>query len=185
MSANFALDGVAPAIGERGERAERAIEQSLEPLADQAREHGRGAAGGNRNLHGRAIDDGGHDEARQLAIVDDVAGNARGVGGGGHGGIHGAIIGGGDDEPRAFDVGGRELARVVRDGAARERGAELVAQQRRDHGDRCARLGQQRKLARSHFPAAHEQHRLVLDVEEQREVTHQRGSPRPCASRAP
>ena len=33
--------------------------------------------------------------------------------------------------------------------------------------------------------AAHEQHRFVLDIEEQREVTHQRGSPNPCASRAP
>ena len=75
------------------------------------------------DLHGRAIDDGGHDEARQLAIVDDVAGNARGIGGGGNGGIHGAIIRGGDDEPGAVDVGRREFARVMRERAARERGA--------------------------------------------------------------
>ena len=99
--------GDAPAIGECGERSQRAIQQGLEPLADQAREHGRGAAGGNRNLHGRAVDDGGHDEAGQLAIVDDVAGNARGIGGGGDGGIHCAIVRGGDDEPRAVDVGRR------------------------------------------------------------------------------
>ncbi len=120
-------------------RPERAIQQGLEPLADQAREHGRGAAGGNRNLHGRAVDDGGHDEAGQLAIVDDVAGNARGIGGGGDGGIHGAIVRGGDDEPGAVDVAGGELARVMRDRAARQRGGELVTQPGRDDGDRRAR----------------------------------------------
>ena len=143
MSANLALTADAPAVGERGERPERGIQQCLEPLADQAREHGRGAAGGNRDLHGRAIDDGGHDEARQLAIVDHVAGNARGSGGGGHGGVHGAIVGGGDDEPGALDVGRRELARVMHERAARQRGGELAAERGRDDGDGRPGLRQQ------------------------------------------
>ena len=177
--------GDAPAVGECGERPERTIQQRLEPLADQPREHGRGAAGGDGDLHGRAVDDGGHDEARQLAVIHDVAGNPRGGRGRGGGGIHGAIVRGGDDEPGAFDIGGRELARVVNERAALDRGAQFIAQRRRDNGDFRSGIGQQRKLARRHFPAAHEQHGLSLDVEEEREVTHQRGSPRLRARRAP
>ena len=78
---------------------------------------------------------------------------------------------------------GRKLARDVREVAARQRLRHLAAELRRDDGDLRARIEQQRELARGHFPATHEQHRLALDVEEQREVTHQRGAP-DCARAA-
>ena len=135
----FALDALAPAIGECGQRAERSVQQCLEPLADQAREHRRGAAGRHRDLHRRAIDDGGHDEAGELAIVDHVAGNARGVRGGGDRGVHRAIVGGGDHQPLAVDVRRFESAR---DGASPRRvpaaSASSVAELRRHDGDHGA-----------------------------------------------
>ena len=65
-------DPAAPAREQRRERAERLVDQRLEPLADQPREHGRRAAGRHRDHDRRAVDDRGHDEARQLRVIDDV-----------------------------------------------------------------------------------------------------------------
>jgi len=63
--------------------------------------------------------------------------------------------------------------------------SEFQAELWRDRRDAGARVDQQGKFARRHFATAHQQNGFVLQIEEQREVTHQGGNPRPLASRAP
>jgi hypothetical protein len=144
----------------------RFVEQRFQPLADQPRQHGRTTAGRDGDLHRRAIDDRGHDETGQLAVVDHVAGDARGLRGIRGSGVHAAVVGGRDDQPMAVDVVGAELALPPGDSAALERGRQLALEQGRDHGHDGAGLRQQRELARGDVPATHEQHRLAGEIEE-------------------
>jgi hypothetical protein len=103
-SGELRLHAFAPAIGECRERAERAIEQCLEPLANQPREHRRRSAGRHRDLHRRAIDDRGMMKLDSSRSSDHVAGNARGAGGRRDLCVHRAIVGGGHHQPHAVDI---------------------------------------------------------------------------------
>ena len=140
ISANLCPDALTPAIGECGQRAQRSIQQCLEPLADQPREHRRSAAGRDGDLHRRAVDDGGHDEAGKLAVVDHVAGNARGIRGGGDRGVDRAIVGGSHHQPLAVDIGHFEYPRDMRHRATAHGLGELGTELRRHDGDHGAGL---------------------------------------------
>src|SRR5690606_8651658 len=66
------LDPGAQFAGEPRECCEAMWQHRLEPLPQAAGEHGRGAAGRNRDDEWRTIDDRGDDEAAGLRVIDAV-----------------------------------------------------------------------------------------------------------------
>ncbi len=78
-------EALAIAAHQGGEIADARRQQRLDPLAQPARQNGRGAAGADRDHDVAAVDDGGKDEGRQVGPVDHVdrdAGRARARGDG-------------------------------------------------------------------------------------------------------
>ena len=72
---------VAEDLGEAREAADRGRQRALDLGAQPARQRGRGAAGRDGDGDRPAIDDRGHDEARQRRTVDDVHRQAAPLGG--------------------------------------------------------------------------------------------------------
>ena len=113
------------------EPPEGAGDEGLEPRPDVAGEGGGGAAGGDRREHRGAIDDGGHREVAVPGVRSAVREDAARLGEGHDPAVERPVVGGRDDEPPAFEVGGveppapqlhRPLAREVRGGLAHFRG---------------------------------------------------------------
>ena len=105
-----ALDPSAPALQQACQLAERPVEQCLEPLAHEPRQHGRDAAARNRDDQRRAIDDRRHDGARELRVVDDIDEHVALASGGRDRCVDRAIVGRCDGEHCAVEVLRRRIA---------------------------------------------------------------------------
>ncbi len=124
---------LAPATGERRDRAEPLREQRLEQALDPAREHRREAAAADRDRYGGAVDDGGHHERAELRIVDDVAEPASVVRVRRDSRVDRAVVGRGNDQPVRVERFAPIGARVVRDSTVGRKLGERLRQQRRGH----------------------------------------------------
>ena len=168
------LDARAPLTEEVRQATDRVIDRGLDPLAHEAREHGRRALRRNRDHERRAIDDRRQDAGRELEVVDDVGDDAACLGRLRDRAVRRAIVRGGDREPGAVEVGRREGARAVLDAALRGGARERRCQSWRHEPDAGAGFGQQCELALRDAAAAHDDDESPAKVEEQGEVPHGR-----------
>ena len=155
-----------------GERAEPLRQERFEALAQSAREHRRIAAATDSDDDRRAIDDRRHDEARQLAIVDDVDRNVTTLGLARDPCVDRALVGRRDRQPHAVQMLRTELRRDVRDLARccslRQAGDKLGC------NDPDLRGGSQQQidLAFGNCAAADDEHGLVGETQKYGEVVH-------------
>ena len=121
----------------------------------------------------RAIDDRGHDEARQLAIVDDVHRHVAALGLTRDPRVDRMLVGGRDRQAHAVEMLGPEL---VGDDARSRLLAARSARPRTSSGATtvtCAERSQQQiDLARGDFAAADDEHGLAGETQEDGEVVH-------------
>ena len=158
-------------------------QERLEPLAQTTREHRRIAAAADCHDDRRAIDDCRHDEARQLAIVDDVDRNVPALGLPRDPRIDRAFVRCRDRQPHAVQMLRRELGSDVHDLARRHPLRQSGDKLRRNDTDLRRRSQQQIDLACGDFAAADDEHRLAGKTQENREVVHDQVSRRSCAAR--
>src|SRR6185295_18851519 len=155
-----------------GERPEALWKERLETLTQAACEDRRITATADGDHDRRAIDDRRHDEARQLAIVDDVHRNVTALGLTRDPGIDRMLVGCRDRQAHAVEMFGTKLGRDVRDFARccslREAGDKLGC------NDPDLRGGSQQQidLAFGDSTAADDEHRLVRETQKNGEVVH-------------
>ncbi len=116
------LDAQTPALEHCRQRAERAVDQHLDPLAYEPGQHGRHPAARDRDHQRRAIDDGRNDDARALCVVNHVGEDIRRAGRLGHQRIDCRIVRCGDDQDHACKLGRVELSRDPRHRSTLARG---------------------------------------------------------------
>lgn len=144
------------------------VEQALDALAQQARQHRRRAAGGDRHGERRAIHHRRHLEAGEPGVVHHVDENAPIRRGRCHRLVHGGLAGGGDGQPGPVQVRGLEGGCNPANFACRRSGLQRFAQLRCD--DRQARAGAQQwcRLACRDRAAADQQDRPIGKFDKQR-----------------
>ncbi len=91
------------------ERADAGGKERLQALAQAPRQHRRGAGARDGDHDRIAIDDGGNDDARSAAIIDDVHGNRARLAQARDPAIQRAVRGRHDDQTRAVQILGNEL----------------------------------------------------------------------------
>ena len=90
------LDSIAERPRQRGESSVAGRDEAFQARAQQARQHGRGAAARYRHDERRAFDDRGQDERAQRRLVDHVHRDVPRSGGGGDRLVYRDVVGGGD-----------------------------------------------------------------------------------------
>ena len=165
-------DGGTEGVGEPGEPAQPRRQQGFDGGAQAARQDRRGAAGGNADHHGVAIDDRRRDEARQLRTVDDVDRHAGGLGGARHFGVDRRHAAGADRQALAVEIAGAEFAALERDPPGLGLVGDLARGPRGDHRHPRAGLAQQAKFPRRGLAAADQQDRAAGQIQEGRIIFH-------------
>ncbi len=164
------LGPVAYPTGELGQAAEVARQQALEPLAQQAHQHRRLAAAGDRHHDGAAIDDGGEDKAGALGVVHHVDEQTELVGALIDQSVHLEVVGGGYHQDLAGQVGRGEALRQM--GEATGKFMEVGFQLGGDQGQPGTGRQQQARLAQGHFAPTHQQHRATVQFGKHRQIIH-------------
>ena len=154
--------------------AECGRNQRFQASADEACQHRRGSAGGDRRQHRGTIDDDRHDEAAQGGVVDDIHGHAAGVRELGRTGIDRTVVAGRDDQLGSGEIRFLEWACAVADAPGVQQRLHAVTQIRRCYLHPGAGLQQQIGLARRYFPASHDQAAPLAQIEKDGQIIHGR-----------
>ena len=147
-------------------------DEGLEPCAQQARQHRRGATGGDGDLHRIPVDDGRNDEAAQLGGIHHVDRDAAGLRRLRNLAIDRLVVGGGDDHHLPVHVGRAETLGQMADFALLGPLLQFRAELGGHHGHLGAGPLQHEDLARGHLAAAHHQTGLALHVHEKGKELH-------------
>ena len=146
--------------------------QGLETGAQEAREHGRGTPGRDRDLHRRSVHDRWHDEGAALGVVHDVDGDVAFLGQRRHLAVLGRVIGRGDAEPGAVQILSHEGPCLVLNLPEVASFAQLPAQVGGDDRDAGSGAQETPHLAGGHRAAAHHEAAPVLQLDEDGEEGH-------------
>ena len=154
------LGPAAHPAGELRQTAKMAGQQALEPLAQQAHQHGGLAAAGDGHHDGAAIDDGGEDKAGALGVIHQVDEQTALGGALVDQGIDLEIVGRGHHQDLPCQVGRVETRRHM--GEATGKFMELGLERGRDQGDPGTCRQQQARLAQGNLAPAHQQYRAAF-----------------------
>ncbi len=156
--------------GELGQPAKMARQQALQPLAQQAHQHRRLAAAGDRHHQRRAIDDRGKDKAGTLGVIHHVDEQTQLVGTLIDEGVDFEIISRRHYQNLACQMGrGEALGKM---GKTTGKFHKFRFKLRGDDGQSGSGRQQQARLAQGHFAPAHQQHRAPVQLGKHRQIIH-------------
>ena len=157
----------------RSEQPPKSVgQQPLDASAKPARQHRNRATGRNADDDRIAIDDRGHDEARQIGAIDDVGEHTLRPCRPRHARIDVATAGRGVDYRAPFDIDGREGPRPPPEIAGLGGQSDLAVDDGRHDRHGRPSAAQQPDLGHGRTTAANDQRAVRLHVEEYGQISH-------------